>query len=302
LVTYIAPGFVARAAWRARYPAAETPAGETLVVSAVMSLPLVALVQALIPGRQEPEELGYVAALLGVAAVVGYAGAYLRGRRFIRELLALVGYQLDPAGSIYSQTLALMGKDESVVLELQDGRRIWGSPRKGPQHKDRPRSRILSDSRRIAQAGRQSFTCVAASRSVGCAIPDHRSANSSAGTTESSRHTEKLLVIRQSQSARLWPVPARTCRCWTSSSSRPSSLALSSANVTVDGAGPALSQLTSPAGGIAERSVVNVSLPCRTDTTGQPFLGPAACVGPDRIQTCFARMHVGTNLAPCPKT
>lgn len=136
LVTYIAPGFVARTAWRARYPTVDTPAGETLIVSAVMSLPLVALVQALIPGHQQPDQLGYVVALLGGSALLGYGAAQVRGTRSVRELLGRIGYQFDPAGSIYSQTLALMGKDESVVIELQDGRRVWGSPRKGPQHKD----------------------------------------------------------------------------------------------------------------------------------------------------------------------
>jgi hypothetical protein len=135
LVTYIAPGFIARLAWRLRYPAADSPAGETLIVSVVASLPLVAVVQALLPGAQTPDELEYVVPLLVVSAAAGYGSALVRSTPLVRRLMARAGYRLDPPGTLYSQTLALMSPSGSVIVELKDGRRIWGVPRKGPQHK-----------------------------------------------------------------------------------------------------------------------------------------------------------------------
>lgn len=44
--------------------------------------------------------------------------------------------RIQPEESIYAQTLQHMSDDGTVVVELKDGRRVWGCPRKGPASKD----------------------------------------------------------------------------------------------------------------------------------------------------------------------
>lgn len=90
----------------------------------------------MLPGAQRPTQLGYVLLLIGLSFVVGYAVALLRGRPVVRKLLAKVDYHLDPEGSIYAQTLKHMSPSGTVLIELKDGRRIWGCPRGGPQTKE----------------------------------------------------------------------------------------------------------------------------------------------------------------------
>jgi hypothetical protein len=136
VVTYVAPGFVARLGYKARYPGPDRPAGETLIISVVASLPLVALVSAILPGAQRPTQFGYVALLLALALAIGYGTAVLRGRQWVKEKLTKLDFRLQPEGSIYSQTLELMSDEGAVVVELKDGRRIWGCPRAGPAYKD----------------------------------------------------------------------------------------------------------------------------------------------------------------------
>jgi hypothetical protein len=136
VVTYVAPGFLAYTGYRLRYPGASRAPGEVLIISVVASLPLVALVMALLPGAQTSSQLGYVAVLLTLALVVGYLGALVRGTRLAKGLLGLLGYRMEAEGSIYSQTLSHLPADAPVLVELKDGRRITGCPRNGPQHKD----------------------------------------------------------------------------------------------------------------------------------------------------------------------
>src|SRR4051794_31296015 len=136
VVTYVAPGFLARLGYRARYPGLDRPAGEVFIVSVVLSLPLVALVTALLPGKQTADQLGYIALLLGLALVVGYVAALIRGRQKVKSLLAKAGYTLDPEGTIYAHTLRHMSESGTVLVETKDGRRISGCPRAGPQSKD----------------------------------------------------------------------------------------------------------------------------------------------------------------------
>lgn len=136
VVTYVAPGFLAYLGYRTRYPGADRPAGEVLIISVVISLPLVALVQAALPGAQKPTQLGYVALLLALGGLVGYGASLLRGRRRTKKALAKLGYRLQPEGTIYAQTLKHMSDDAPVTIELKDGRRISGCPTAGPQTKD----------------------------------------------------------------------------------------------------------------------------------------------------------------------
>jgi len=136
LISLVAPGYLARLGYRARYPAHERPAGEVLLISVVASLPLVALVNTVLPGRQQVTQFEYVAALLVLALAVGYAVALARGARSVERLLGRLGYRIQAEGSIYAQTLKHMSADATVLVELHDGRRIWGCPRSGPQNKE----------------------------------------------------------------------------------------------------------------------------------------------------------------------
>lgn len=136
IATYVAPGFLALAGYRTRYPRPSMQAGELLIVSVVASLPFVAGVQAVLPGTQRANDLGYVAILLATAAAVGYVVALIRGTDRIKRILAGLGYHLQPEGTIYAQTLRRLPDDGTVIVELKDGRRIWGCPRNGPQSHD----------------------------------------------------------------------------------------------------------------------------------------------------------------------
>jgi hypothetical protein len=107
-----------------------------LIISVVIRLPLVALVNAIMPGTQRPTQLGYVTLLLALASALGYAASLIRGRPRAKKLLATLGYRLEPEGTIYAQTLKHMSDDGTVLIELKDGRRLWGCPRNGPQSKD----------------------------------------------------------------------------------------------------------------------------------------------------------------------
>lgn len=136
VVTYVAPGALTLLGYRACYPRPDRPAGEALILSVVLSLPLVALVTALLPGDQKATQLGYVTLLLALGWLVGYVAAQLHGRRLVQKVLAKLGYRLQPEGSIYAQTLKHMSPGGEVLVELKDGRRILGCPRNGPQYKD----------------------------------------------------------------------------------------------------------------------------------------------------------------------
>jgi hypothetical protein len=135
LITYVAPGYLAQLGYQARYPGTDRPAGEVLIVSVVISLPLVALANAL-HGSHSSTDVGYVAPLLAGAAVLGYVFALLRGTRLATDLLGGLGYRYGPEGSIYAQTLKHLKDEGVVVVELKDGRRVSGCPRAGPQTKD----------------------------------------------------------------------------------------------------------------------------------------------------------------------
>ena len=85
---------------------------------------------------QKPTQFGYVAALLGLAIGVGYVSACVRGSDGGKWALGKIGYHIQPEGTIYSQTLYHMSDDATVLVELNDGRRIWACPRNGPFYKD----------------------------------------------------------------------------------------------------------------------------------------------------------------------
>lgn len=136
LIAYVAPGFLAQLGYRARYPAPERSAGYVFILSVVVSLPLVALADALIGGSHKATNLGYAAVLTLGAFLLGYVTALIRGTEQAKKLLALAGYHIQPEGSIYSQTLKKIGGRARVEIELKSGRRIRGIPGNGPETKD----------------------------------------------------------------------------------------------------------------------------------------------------------------------
>jgi hypothetical protein len=71
VVTYVAPGFLAQLGYRTRFPAPERSAGQTLIISVVLSLPLVAAADALIEGSHSATRLGYAIALTVGSFVLG---------------------------------------------------------------------------------------------------------------------------------------------------------------------------------------------------------------------------------------
>ncbi len=133
VVTYVAPGFLAQLGYRTRFPAPERSAGQTLIISVVLSLPLVAVADALISGAHTATSLSYVLAVTVGSFAVGYVLACLRGRRRVKDALGWLGYRSPPEGSIYAQTLKHLPPEEAVVVEMKDGRRIYGTPRTGPE-------------------------------------------------------------------------------------------------------------------------------------------------------------------------
>jgi hypothetical protein len=135
LISYVAPGYLAQLGYQARYPSTDRPAGEVLIVSVVISLPLVAIANALL-GSHNAIHVGYVAPLLVGSALAGYVAALLRGTGLAKKLLGALGYRYEPEGSIYAQTLKHLKPEGVVVVELKDGRRVSGCPRSGPQTKD----------------------------------------------------------------------------------------------------------------------------------------------------------------------
>jgi hypothetical protein len=133
VITYVAPGYLAQLGYRARYPAPERSAGQVLIISVVLSLPLVALADWLVGGSHKPTRIGYVALLTAGSFALGYVIALIRGRRFGRWLLARLDYRIQPEGTIYAQTLKHMAPPSPVLVELKDGRRLSGTPRAGPE-------------------------------------------------------------------------------------------------------------------------------------------------------------------------
>lgn len=136
VVSFIAPGFVARIAYAGRFQRREPQQFSLLVSSVVLSLPLVAAATALARwlgvSYTKVTDLGYVLLLFGLSFAVGWSAALLRARRPVRQVLARLGLSYQPEGSIYAQTLLALPPEAVVTVECSDGRKISGTPRIGP--------------------------------------------------------------------------------------------------------------------------------------------------------------------------
>lgn len=135
VVTYVASGFLARAGYRWRFPGRDKPPGEVLLVSVVLSLPLVALF-GIWPGEQLASQAEYVASLLLTSLALGYGAARLRDCSRVRGLLERGGHYGQPEESLWAQTLGCLSEDALVTVELKNGKRVAGVPRQMPLTKD----------------------------------------------------------------------------------------------------------------------------------------------------------------------
>jgi len=65
--------------------------------------------------------------------VVGYLLACLRSTNKVKTFLGWLQYRSPPEGSIYAQTLKHLPPAEPIEIEMKDGRRLYGTPRTGPE-------------------------------------------------------------------------------------------------------------------------------------------------------------------------
>jgi hypothetical protein len=132
VLLYVAPGFFAVKAWQYRFPQRQREHFETLVVSAAVSVPLVALVDVFrrkLDITRNPLSLSYVTLLLGVSIVVGYAAALIRGTDRARSFLVRLGSDSDPESAVLARTVARVPRENSrVVVLFSDGRVLSGCP------------------------------------------------------------------------------------------------------------------------------------------------------------------------------
>jgi hypothetical protein len=135
VVSYIAPGFIAWKAYAARVPQPEPSEFALLVRSVVLSLPIVAITNALARAldvdTKRVTTLSYVLLLLVVAAVLGTAVGALRMSARTRSVLGFLRLPYQPESSVYSYLLRLP-PTAVVTVQLKDGSKVSGTPAAGP--------------------------------------------------------------------------------------------------------------------------------------------------------------------------
>ena len=140
LITYVAPGFLVQLGYRMKFPAPERSAGSVLIVSLVLSLPLVAIADAvttkLLHASDRPLAVGFALALTAGSFVLGYIVATLREATWTRRVLAFFDYWAQPESSIYAQTLSKLDGAAEIEVKTLDGTRLRGVPTIGPLAKD----------------------------------------------------------------------------------------------------------------------------------------------------------------------
>jgi hypothetical protein len=113
ILTYLAPGFFAQAAYRYRFPRRRRSDFDAIVLSVVLSVPLVAVGNAAANGLAVDRDVGdvvYVFLLLGISVVLGYLTAILRSTQAAR-----VG-------------LGRLAEDALIYVNFNDGRAVAGNP------------------------------------------------------------------------------------------------------------------------------------------------------------------------------
>lgn len=100
-------------------------------------MPLVALgnrVADLLAVDAVPTHWQYVLALLVPALLAGHIAGALRNWSRFRRLLARLGLPHQPDGSLYALSMLTSDRAAVVTLELDDGRKVSGTPRAGPSY------------------------------------------------------------------------------------------------------------------------------------------------------------------------
>lgn len=131
ILTYLAPGFFAHAAYRYRFPRRRRADFDAIVLSVVLSVGLVALGNAAadrLGVDRDVGELAYVAVLLGISVVLGYSSAILRSTRLVRAGLARVGLRQAPEHAVSELVFGRLAEDALIYVNFKDGRAVAGNP------------------------------------------------------------------------------------------------------------------------------------------------------------------------------
>lgn len=131
LLAYLAPGYFAQWAYRLRFPSRAKPAGELILISAVLSVPFVPAAEKISPDSA-PTSLTYACSLIVPAILVGLVAGVVRGADGVRAALSAFGIGQQPEASIWLRTLPELSPDAQVTIDLKDGSKLAGVPRSFP--------------------------------------------------------------------------------------------------------------------------------------------------------------------------
>lgn len=153
LLTLVAPGFFAMTAYRWVSPGKDRGELPTLMTSVALSLPFVALANAIahrVAITADPTELGFVVLLLALATVTGYAAARVRSASAVRKILLKIGHHSDPAASVLTRTVMEMNdKKGQVTIRFKDGQSpLAGTPRFATEDPETGEQQIYLDHHR----------------------------------------------------------------------------------------------------------------------------------------------------------
>ena len=133
LLTLVAPGFFAYAAYAYRYPRRALGDLPMLVTSVALSLPIVALARSLAPhlgiGTASGTHLSYAALLVVLALAAGALAGWLRAWGVTQRFLEALGLFSDPAPDVASKVFSsFQGAGGIVAVTLKDGPKVAGAP------------------------------------------------------------------------------------------------------------------------------------------------------------------------------
>lgn len=134
LLLYVAPGYFAAATYRHRFPQRPAEQFAILVPAVAASVPLVAVTDWIrgwgwLEWERNPLSAKYVALLLGVAVVAGYAAAAVRDARWLRSALSRIGVTQEPEHSVLELVLrSLRNPEAQLTLTMKDGKVVAGTP------------------------------------------------------------------------------------------------------------------------------------------------------------------------------
>jgi hypothetical protein len=167
LVTLVAPGYFAHAAYSARFPQRKRDELPLLIASIAASLPLVAVANALSDAvgiARSPTALLYVAILIGCSLGAGYLIARVWDTHTVRGILTRYVQLGEPETAVALRVLPRLPKKHLVTVFFKDGRRLSGSVRFGGDHRT-PRCASYSSS--TSRGGRRDTAVGAATATRG---------------------------------------------------------------------------------------------------------------------------------------